>query len=97
MDWDGDLAQLAVVSPGHEKYVEAFLQMPSFLALCSDQGRNSRQSSEISESLFGQPDCSGSRVPIVGMEISNVPYCIYNQQPEPAILLLSAIPTECRT
>jgi len=30
MDWNGDLAQLAVVSPGHEKYVEAFLQMPSF-------------------------------------------------------------------
>src|ERR1700722_18287530 len=30
MDWDGDLAQLAVVSPGNEQDVEAFLQMLSF-------------------------------------------------------------------
>jgi hypothetical protein len=30
MDGNGDLAQLAVVSAGHEKYVKALLQMPSF-------------------------------------------------------------------
>jgi hypothetical protein len=30
MDGNRDLAQLAVVSASHEKYVEAFLQMPSF-------------------------------------------------------------------
>jgi hypothetical protein len=30
MDWNRDLAQLAVISAGDEQYVEAFLQMPSF-------------------------------------------------------------------
>jgi hypothetical protein len=38
-----------------------------------DQGRNSRQSSEVAESLFGPPDCSPGYAPILGMVILNVP------------------------
>ena len=79
MDRNGDLAQLPVVAAGHEKYVEALLQLPSFFTLCNDQGRNSRQSSEVAESLFGQPDCFGLRFPILGMEISNVPFSLTNR------------------
>jgi hypothetical protein len=57
MDRNGDFAQLPVIPPSHKKYVEAFSQMPSFSNLkcssaLSDQGRNSRQSSEVAESLF---------------------------------------------
>src|ERR1700675_1107236 len=74
MDWDGDLAQLAVVSPGNEQDVEAFLQMLSFFRF-NGQGRNSRQCSDVAESLFGQPDCSGARVPILGVEIPHAPCC----------------------
>ena len=45
------------------------LQMPSFFHYESrlGQGRNSRQSSEVAESLFGRPDLFGP-APILGME-----------------------------
>jgi hypothetical protein len=41
----------------------------------NDQGRTSRQCSEVAESLFGQPDGSGARVPILGVEIPDLPCC----------------------
>jgi hypothetical protein len=63
--------------------------MPSFLTLFNDQGRNSRQSSDVAEGLFGQPDILGLRVPILGMEISNVPSTYRKSMAQALIPLLA--------
>src|ERR1700691_691317 len=78
MDGNGDLTYLAVVAPGHKKYVEALLQMPSFLTLSNDlprlrSGPELQAKSEVAESLFGLPDSFRATLPLLEWGLSNVP------------------------
>jgi len=60
MEWDGDLPQLAVVTAGYKKYVEALSQkaIPSFTLIIR---AGTPGQSEVAESLFGTPDFLGLR------------------------------------
>jgi hypothetical protein len=69
VDGNGDLAQLTIVPTSHKKDVKALLQVPSLLPLLKGQGRNSKQSSEVAESLFGHLTFR-TTLPILGMETS---------------------------
>jgi hypothetical protein len=54
-----------------------------------DQGRNSRQSSEVAESLFGRLTFRAT-LPILGMEILNVPLTYRNQGRSPKPLVCNS-------